>query len=242
MTAFVRQVATRLRFGMVAAMADDSFRLVLKKTTSLNPTVRAKEELQLEFSQAMINYRDGTFTFEEREGIDGAKGNDGIFTEEQDEVWDLAACATFKDAFDKRLAEASAAEEEGSLTAERSREIQRQLEQSIDELEPVSLDGLEQAYLPAAWFEGGVDSATLSAWRKRICARFKELLVEEIIDAGEKMSLMRRLMFDYRMEADPNSYAIMNLFVDRIRRAPKCFGMQFMAAIWTQVAPFSQPA
>ena len=26
----------------------------------------------------------------------------------------------------------------------------------------------------------------------------------------------------------------MNLFVDRVRRAPKCFGMQFMAAIWTQ--------
>ena len=28
--------------------------------------------------------------------------------------------------------------------------------------------------------------------------------------------------------------AIMGLFVDRIRRAPKCFGMQFLAAIWTQ--------
>merc|ERR1719224_255136 len=26
----------------------------------------------------------------------------------------------------------------------------------------------------------------------------------------------------------------MNLFVDRVRRSPKCFGMQFMAAIWTQ--------
>ena len=48
------------------------------------------------------------------------------------------------------------------------------------------------------------------------------------------MSVTRRLMFDYRMEADPNAYAIMNLFVDRVRRAPKCFGMQFMAAIWTQ--------
>ena len=51
---------------------------------------------------------------------------------------------------------------------------------------------------------------------------------------GDGMSLMRRLICDYRMEADPNSYAIMSLFVDRIRRAPKCFGMQFMAAIWTQ--------
>lgn len=36
------------------------------------------------------------------------------------------------------------------------------------------------------------------------------------------------------MESEPNSYAIMNLFVDRVRRAPKCFAMQFMASIWTQ--------
>ena len=35
-------------------------------------------------------------------------------------------------------------------------------------------------------------------------------------------------------QADPNSYALMGLFVDRVRRAPKCFGMQFVAAIWTQ--------
>ena len=59
-------------------------------------------------------------------------------------------------------------------------------------------------------------------------------MVEEIVDQGDEMNLMRRLLFDYRMEADPNSYAIMGLFVDRIRRAPKCFGTQFVAAIWTQ--------
>ena len=36
------------------------------------------------------------------------------------------------------------------------------------------------------------------------------------------------------MEADPNAYSIMNLFVDRVRRAPKCFAMQFMAHLWSQ--------
>ena len=45
------EVATRLRWGMVAAMPETSFRLVLKKTTSLTPTIRNKEELQLEYNQ-----------------------------------------------------------------------------------------------------------------------------------------------------------------------------------------------
>merc|ERR1712070_933361 len=48
------------------------------------------------------------------------------------------------------------------------------------------------------------------------------------------MSITRRLMFEYRMESDPNAYAMMNLFVDRVRRAPRCFAMQFMAHLWSQ--------
>ena len=176
------EVATRLRWGMVAAMPEESFKLVLKKATSLTPTVRAKEELQLEYSQALINYQDGTFTFEERVGTEEKLDTGGMLSEDIDEVWDLAACAAFKDAFDKRLKEASEAEEEGGLTAERAREIQRQLEQSIDEIEPGTLEGMEDNYLPASWFTGGADASKKAEWRKRICARFKDLLVEEIID------------------------------------------------------------
>ena len=63
---------------------------------------------------------------------------------------------------------------------------------------------------------------------------FKIMLVEEIPDTGDAMSITRRLMFEYRMEADPNAYSIMNLFVDRVRRAPRCFAMQFMAHLWSQ--------
>ena len=80
------QVATRLRWGMVAAMPEGAFKLVLRKATSLTPTVRAKEELLLEYKQAIINYQDGTFTFEEKEGADGQKLSDGTVTEEDDEV------------------------------------------------------------------------------------------------------------------------------------------------------------
>ena len=48
------------------------------------------------------------------------------------------------------------------------------------------------------------------------------------------MGTMRRLLFDYRMEADPNAYSIMNIFVDRVRRAPRCFAMQFISQLWSQ--------
>merc|ERR1719230_782583 len=107
---------------MVAAMPETSFKLVLRKTTSLTPSTRSKEELALEYRQALIGFRDGDFTMEKPEEM----------TPEGEEVWDMAACAAFKDAFDKRLAEASAAEGKEGLTAERAREIQRQLEHNIN--------------------------------------------------------------------------------------------------------------
>ena len=44
---------------------------------------------------------------------------------------------------------------------------------------------------------------------------------------------MRRLLYDYRMEADPNAYAMMSLFVDRGTVAPSV-AMQFMAHLWSQ--------
>lgn len=79
-----------------------------------------------------------------------------------------------------------------------------------------------------------MSKTALSQWRTKIVEKFRTLLVTEIEDQGDAMSITRRLMFEYRMEADPNAYAIMNLFVDRIRRAPKCFAMQFMAHLWSQ--------
>jgi len=224
------EVATRIRFGMVAAMPETSFKLVLRKASSLTPTTRSKEELALEYNQAMQDYKGGLFALEEKES-----NKEGALTEEEDEVWDMAACAAFKDAFDKRLAEASAAEEEGDLTAERSRELQRMLETSITDMEPADLEGFENLYLPARWWaDGEPNKGSMTTWRKKICERFHELLVEEIIDSGDEMCLTRRLLYDYRMEADPNAYAMMSLFVDRVRRSPKCFAMQFMAHLWSQ--------
>jgi len=87
-------------------------------------------------------------------------------------------------------------------------------------------------YLPKAFFSDEPSKGTLTEWRTKISTHFHELLVEEIADTGDSMGQMRRLLYEYRMENDPNSYAIMGIFVDRIRRAPKCFAMQFMAHIW----------
>jgi len=226
------EVATRIRWGMVAAMPETAFKLVLRKSSSLAPVNRAKEEMALEYRQALLDFKEGAFNLDEKPD----EGKDGALTEEEDEVWDLAACAAFKDAFDKRLAEAAAAEEEGNLTAERARELQRMLEHNITDMDPSDIDGMEAEYLPAFWFASEPDKPKLSGWRKKICERFHELLVEEIAEGEgiDKMTQTRRLLYDYRMESDPNAYAIMNIFVDRIRRAPKCFAMQFMAHLWSQ--------
>ena len=48
------EVATRVRWGMVAAMPENSFKLVLRKSSSLTPTTRSKEELSLEYRQARV--------------------------------------------------------------------------------------------------------------------------------------------------------------------------------------------
>ena len=224
------EVATRVRWGMVAAMPETSFKLVLRKSSSLTPQTRSKEELSLEYRQAIIDYRDGSFALDEKEG-----NLEGLLMEDEEEVWDMAACAAFKDAFDKRLAEASAAEEEAGMTAERARELQRMLEHNITDMEPSDLEGMEAEYLPSAWWANGQpDNKKLELWRKKITDKFHELLVEEILDTGESMGTMRRLLFDYRMEADPNAYSIMNIFVDRVRRAPRCFAMQFISQLWSQ--------
>jgi hypothetical protein len=225
------EVATRIRWGMVAAMPESSFKLVLRKSSSLTPATRSKEEMALEYRQAIIDYREGAFTTE----------NANELTAEGQEVWEIACLAAFKDAFDKRLAEAAAQEEEGGLTAERQRELARTLEHNIQEIDPADIDGRETEYLPAAWFQEEVEKPKKLAWRKKICEKFHEILVEEIPDTidvpeGEPghMSVTRRLLFEYRQESDPNAYSIMNLLVDRVRRAPRCFAMQFMAHLWSQ--------
>jgi len=221
------EVATRARYGMVAALPETHFKLTLRKFTSLVGTTRAKEEMTLEYQQALTNFKEGSFCVE---------GDDGEVVrpdESNEEVWDLAAWAAFKEAFDTRLKNAQAEEAEGDLNAERIREIQRMLEQSIEELDPNDLKDREGEYLPRAWWDGE-EGGKLDEWRKKICTRFKELLVDEIVDMGDGMRLTARLLMDFRMDADPNSYAIGNLFVDRIRRAPSCFAMQFLASIWTQ--------
>jgi len=222
-------VATRVRWGMVAAMPETAFKLVLRKSSSLCPATRSKEELSLEYRQAMLDYQDGSFHLDP----DAEKNPDGELKEDEDEVWDMAACAAFKDSFDKRLAEAAAAEEEGGLTAERARELQRALEHNITDMDPDDIKDKEEDYLPAGWFAQD-NLSKRPGWRKKICEKFHEMLVDEIADTGDAMNLTRRLMFDYRMEADPNAYAIMTIFIDRVRRSPKCFAMQFMAHLWSQ--------
>ena len=232
------EASTRNRFGMVAAMPENSFRFELRKASGLVRVTRSKEEVALEFAQAMNDFRDGNFT------SPSESNKSGVLTEDHDEAWDIAACAAFKDAFEKRVADAAKAEDEEGLTAERQREIMRELEHNITDMDPEDLEGKEHSYLPAAWFASEVPKPKLADYRKKICARFHELLVEEIVETDPLLDLIdgavppiRRLLHDHRMESDPNAYAIMGIVIDRIRRGPKCFATQVLAHMWSKNKP-----
>ena len=159
-------------------MPEESFKLVLRKSSSLTPSTRSKEELLLEYKQAMLDYIGGAFL------LDASEGKDGTVTEEEDEVWDIAACAAFKDAFDRRLAEAASEEEEGGLTAERSRELQRMLEHNIQDIEASDLVDKEGEYLPKTWWvDGEPTKGKLAEWRDKISKRFHDILVRRHVHA-----------------------------------------------------------
>ena len=81
------------------------------------------------------------------------------------------------------------------------------------------------------------DKKAVAEWRTKICAAFQAILVEEIIDDPE-MSTTRRLLHEFRMETDPNGLGVMCIYIDRVRRAPRCFAMQFMADLWSEVRTF----
>jgi len=72
--------AARIRFGIISQVPASSFRLVMRKVTSLLPQARTKKEQQLEFCQAMSDLREGRFT-----------------SPDNSEIFDLAALAIFKD-------------------------------------------------------------------------------------------------------------------------------------------------
>ena len=104
------EVATRLRWGMVAAMPETSFRRAQEEHSLTN--TRAKEELQLEYKQALINYQAAISPLRRRR----ARTVRSSLTASWRKGW--TRCGTWPRAaplrtFDKRLAEASAAEEEG---------------------------------------------------------------------------------------------------------------------------------
>jgi len=69
-------------------------------------------------------------------------------------------------------------------------------------------------------------------WRARLVQSFDELLHVEIPES-DSLSTIRRLVHDFRMEADPNGYSAAQMVIDRVRRAPTCFAMEYMTELWT---------
>ena len=74
------EIATRKRYGMVAGLDDDAFKLTLMKATSLKPQATTKDETLLEYAQAVADVTSGRFV-----------------PETEQELFDLCALAWFKE-------------------------------------------------------------------------------------------------------------------------------------------------
>eukprot|EP00966_Prymnesium_polylepis_P191438 4436513-Prymnesium_polylepis.1 len=73
------EIATRKRYGMVAGLHQDAFKLTLMKATSLG-TNRTKDEILLEYAQAVADLTSGRF-----------------IPENESEIFDLCALAWFSE-------------------------------------------------------------------------------------------------------------------------------------------------
>lgn len=96
--------AARKRYGLVSLVPMNSFKLVLRKVTSLLPQARTKKEQHLEFCQALADVREGRF-----------------MVADVTEIYELAALAIFKDLHEGMSEEEQEEElllEEGQLQAQ----------------------------------------------------------------------------------------------------------------------------
>ena len=142
------EVATRIRWGMVAAMPDSSFKLVLRKASSLTPNTRSRRSL-LEYNQAMQDYKGGFFTLEEkaegktrRAGCSRRRARSGTWRRAQPSRTPSTSGSPRLRPQRRRVSHGRGA-----------RELQRMLD-VITDMEPADIEA-EALYLPAHWFADG---------------------------------------------------------------------------------------
>jgi len=196
------EIATRKRYGMVASLNDNAFKLTLCKATSLVPNNRTKEEINLEYAQALSDVCGSRFV-----------------PENESELFDLCALAWFKE-----LMEAD--QEEGAPP----------LASTDVAMTPAVMQDHELKYLPASWAARLPDEG--ETWRTTVSENFVKILHEEL-EHTDDMTKVRELIADARMIDDPTSMSVAEIYIDRVRRSPKCFAESFRADLWSAEKNYS---
>ena len=202
-TTLAWEQAARKKYGLVSMVPQSAVQLVLRKQSSLLPQARTKKEQHLEFCQALADMREGRFS-----------------TQAKQEIFELAALAVFKDLTEGMAGMEHDEElilEEGQLTAQLSH------------------------YLPSHWFRAlehkrpAAQRQQVADWDYDVVKAFNELTHAEIDEnfSGRAATRTRKLVANFRMEAELNAVAATRLFIERVRLAPLCFSAQYIAEMWS---------
>jgi len=95
---------------------------------------------------------------------------------------------------------------------------------------PALMGENELKYLPVSW-EPRVAAET-DSWAASVTAAFPKLLHEEL-EHVDNMPKIRELVADARMIDDPTALSVAEIYIDRVRRSPKCFAESFRADLWS---------
>jgi len=190
------EVATRKRYGFVAALSETAFKITLCKATSMCPNPRSKDEIGLEYAQAVADVTSGRF----------------VPTSEQ-ESFDMCALSWFKVLMEGE-------QEEGAPP----------LASTDVAMTAAVMQDKEMDYLPATWEPRLL--AERDSWGQTVAESFKAILQDEL-EYTESMTKIRELIADARMIDDPTALGVAEIYIDRVRRSPKCFAESFAADLWS---------
>ena len=95
---------------------------------------------------------------------------------------------------------------------------------------PATMNDQEMKYLPAAWNDR--KDAEADAWKQTVCESFTKILHTEL-EHVDGMTKVRELIADARMIDDPTAMSVCEIYIDRVRRSPKCFTESFRADLWS---------
>jgi len=190
------EIATRKRYGFVSGLHEAAFKVTLCKATSMCPNNRSRDEIMLEYAQAVEDLRAGRFV-----------------PENENELFDLCALAYFKELMEGE-------QEEGAPP----------LASTDVSFAPALMGENELKYLPVSWEPRLV--AEKDSWAASVTAAFPKLLHEEL-EHVDNMPKIRELVADARMIDDPTALSVAEIYIDRVRRSPKCFAESFRADLWS---------